>query len=136
MSLVARPRPASHSEAPMPRPAPARSLVPAPAQRRLRVFAFDPGVRAQLETLSFSELTLNVLWEDDLAPGPIGEYLEVVDYDPASKSFYAPVDLNDKYLLAQNGLAPSEGGPQLHQQMVYAVAMNTIDHFERALGRV
>jgi len=106
-----------------------------PSQRRLRVFAFDPGVRAQLETLSIGELTLNLAWED-LQPGPVGDYLEVVDYDPASDAFYAPVDLNHPYLLAQNGLSPAEGGPQFHQQMVYAVAMNTIDHFERALGRV
>src|SRR5262245_39061184 len=120
----------------MPRPAPLRSSARKPAQRRLRVFAFDPAVRAQLDTLSISALTLNLLWEDDLKRGPVGEYLEVVDYDPASGMFYAPVDLNDPYLLAQNGLAPSEGGPQFHQQMVYAVAMNTIDHFERALGRV
>jgi len=38
--------------------------------------------------------------------------------------------------LAQDGLAPSEGNPQFHQQMVYAVAMATIGHFERSLGRV
>lgn len=111
-------------------------MGPKPSQRRLRVFAFDPGIRAQLDTLSISELTLKLTWEDDLKPGPVGEYLEVVDYDPASHCFYAPVDLNHPYLLAQDGLAPAEGGPQMHQQMVYAVAMNTIDHFERALGRV
>src|SRR5439155_13243240 len=44
-------------------------------------------------------------------------------------------DLNDKNVLAQDGLRPSEGNPQFHQQMVYAVAMTTIDRFERALGR-
>ncbi len=65
----------------------------------------------------------------------MGEYVEVVDYDPASGCFYAPVDLNDRRVLAQNGLPPSEGNPQFHQQMVYAVAMTTIDRFERALGR-
>jgi hypothetical protein len=113
-----------------------RSHARKPAQRRLRVFAFDPGVRAQLDNLSISELTLSVLWEDDLKVGPVGEYIEVVDYDPASGVFYAPVNLNDPYLVAENGLAPSEGGPQFHQQMVYAIAMNTIDSFERALGRV
>jgi hypothetical protein len=107
-----------------------------PTQRRLRVFAFDPGVRAQMETMSISELTLRIAWERSLDKGPVGEYLEVVDYDPASGAFYAPIDLNDPYLLASDGLAPAEGGPQFHQQMVYAVAMNTIDHFERALGRV
>jgi hypothetical protein len=45
------------------------------------------------------------------------------------------VDLDDPYLLAQSGLDPSEGDPQFHQQMVYAVAMTTIRNFERALGR-
>src|SRR6185295_12808967 len=49
--------------------------------------------------------------------------------------FYAPVNLDHPEVLAQNGLAPSEGNPQFHQQMVYAVAMTTIDRFERALGR-
>ncbi|HEX2732288.1 MAG TPA: hypothetical protein VHM70_11800 [Polyangiaceae bacterium] len=74
-------------------------------------------------------------WEQDLKPGPIGEYLEVVDYDPASGCWYEPVDLNDVQVVAQDGLAPSEGNPQFHQQMVYAVAMNTIANFEQALGR-
>ena len=35
----------------------------------------------------------------------------MVDYDPASGCFYAPVDLNDPHLLAQDGLAPSGGEP-------------------------
>ena len=74
--------------------------------------------------------------DDVLGPGPVGEYLEVVDRDPASKAFYAPVDLNDPHLLAQDGMAPSESNPQFHQQMVYAVAMRTIRTFERALGRL
>lgn len=73
--------------------------------------------------------------EEGLRPGPVGDYLEVIDVDPASQCAYAPVNLNDPHLLATNGLAPSEGDPQFHQQMVYAVAMNTIQHFERALGR-
>src|SRR4030095_11507949 len=68
--------------------------------------------------------------------GPVGEYIEVIDADPASGTFYRPVDLNDQWVLAQEGLAPSETNPQFHQQMVYAVAMTTIGHFERALGRV
>jgi hypothetical protein len=71
-----------------------------------------------------------------LLPGPVGEYLEVVDHDPASNCFYAPVDLNHPHLLAQDGLPPSEGNPQFHQQMVYAVAMTAIGVFEQALGRV
>lgn len=74
-------------------------------------------------------------WEDDLAKGPVDDYIEVVDYDPASKMFYAPVDLNHMNIVAQDGLPPSESNPQFHQQMVYAVARATIDRFEKALGR-
>ena len=68
-------------------------------------------------------------------PGPVGEYVEVVDVDPASGVFYYPVELDHPHLLAKDGLSPSESNPQFHQQMVYAVAMTTIQHFERALGR-
>jgi quinol monooxygenase YgiN len=114
-----------------------------PPFRRLRVYAFDPSLDTQLETAVINQATLKVPWECDpdtggdvLGPGPVGEYLEVVDVDPASGCFYRPVDLNDPYLLAQDGLPPSEGNPQFHQQMVYAVAMATIRNFERALGRL
>ena len=78
---------------------------------------------------------INIPWEP-LEPGPIGEYLEVVDCDPASGVFYHPVSLDHPNLIAQDGLGPSESNPQYHQQMVYAVAMTTIQHFQRALGRV
>ena len=111
-----------------------------PSARRLRVYAFDPSLDTQLETAMINQVVIDVPWEplDDgsaLTPGPTGEYLEVVDVDPASRCMYAPVDLNDPNLLAQDGLAPSEGNPRFHQQMVYAVAMVTIGHFEKALGR-
>jgi hypothetical protein len=35
----------------------------------------------------------------------------------------------------QNGLEPNESDPRFHQQMVYAVAMRTLENYERALGR-
>jgi hypothetical protein len=107
-----------------------------PAFRPLRVYAYDPSLGAHLETALINEAILEVCWEDKLEPGPIGEYIEVVDVDPASQCAYAPVDLNDPYVLTQSGLAPSEASPQFHQQMAYAVAMKTVEHFERALGRV
>jgi hypothetical protein len=110
--------------------------VPVPAFRPLRVYAYDPSLGARLETLSVNEATLNVRWETDLKPGPIGEYVEVIDVDPASQCCYAPVELNHPHVLTQSGLAPSESSPQFHQQMTYAVAMKTIEHFEHALGRV
>ncbi len=119
----------------------AEPMLP-PPYRRLRGYAFDPSLSTKLETAFMNEVIFKVPWEDasadgerGLTEGPVGEYLEVVDYDPASGCFYSPVDLNSPLVLAQDGLAPSEGTPQFHQQMVYAVAMTTIWNFERALGR-
>ena len=105
-----------------------------PPCRRLRAYTFDPSLATQLETSLINQTVLQVPWEP-LEKGPVGDYLEVIDYDPPSGCFYAPVDLNEPYLLAQDGLAPSEGNPKFHQQMVYGVAMTTIQNFERALGR-
>src|SRR6185503_4995722 len=71
---------------------------------------------------------------EKLEKGPKGEYLHVIDEDTSGET-YEPVDLNDPRLLATDGWHPSEGNAAFHQQMVYAVAMKTIEHFERALGR-
>jgi hypothetical protein len=106
-----------------------------PARRRLRVFALDPSLGTEFSTAGINEAIIDVPWEDGLRPGPIGEYIEIIDVDPASRLAYAPVDLNAPYILADGGLPPSEGDPQFHQQMCYAVAMRTIEYFERALGR-
>lgn len=107
-----------------------------PSSRRIRVFAFDPSLAGRLATVGMNELTLHIPWEEKLERGPAGDYIEVVDHDPASQAVYPPVDLNHPQLLAQDGLEPSVADPRFHQQMVYAVAMATIDQFERALGRV
>lgn len=104
-----------------------------PARRRLRVYAVDPSLSVRLSTASMNDVTLKVPWDPTYANGA-GEYLRFDDVDATGKS-YAPVDLNAPALLAQDGWAPAEGNPQFHQQMVYAVAMKTIDHFEKALGR-
>lgn len=108
--------------------------IPVPTRRRLRVFATDPGDSSKLATSFVNLATIEVPWEN-LEPGPVGDYVEVVDVDPATNAVYAPVDLEDRHLLAQDGFAPSEGNPQFHQQMVYAIAMRTIRNFEVALGR-
>ncbi len=112
-----------------------RIQVPRPPQRRLRAFALDPILSQRIETHAINIVTIKLPWEENMAPGPVDDYLEVVDIDPASQAFYPPVDLNANYLLAQDGLPPSEGNPQFHQQMAYAVARTTINHFEQALGR-
>lgn len=112
-----------------------KSVVPLPLTRKLRVYAFDPSLNLRTDTAFINQITAKVKWEK-LEPGPIGEYIEVIDVDPASKCYYKPVDLDDPSILAQDGIAPSDGLPSFHQQMVYAVSMLTIKNFENALGRV
>lgn len=124
---------------PPPAPPPAAAArpnpVPAPPRRRLRVFALDPSLGGALNSYEDQIATIDIVNEADLRPGPVGEYIEVVDVDPASNRFYPPIDLNNPNLLLQDGATPSEGDPGFHQQMAYAVAMRTIEYFEQALGR-
>jgi hypothetical protein len=110
------------------------SMISSPFYRYLRGYSLDPGFSTRLDTAAINEVVYRIPFES-LQPGPIGEYVEVIDFDPASGCWYDPVDLGDERIASQNGLAPSEGNPQFHQQFVYTVAMKTIRHFERALGR-
>jgi hypothetical protein len=120
-------------------------MMNAPVYRYLRGFSLDPGFSTRLDTAAINEVVYQIPFEplepgptgeyQQLEPGPVGEYIEVIDFDPASGCWYEPVDLPDERVASQQGLAPSEGNPQFHQQFVYAVAMKTIRHFEHALGR-
>lgn len=109
----------------------------APSARPLKAYAFDPSQGRNLG----NHMTVNVRNEasDDpptvLLPGPVGKYLAVIDYDASNNVYYEPVDLDDPALLLRSGLDPSESDPRFHQQMVYAVASETIRRFELALGR-
>jgi hypothetical protein len=120
--------PPSSAGRPFSRPA----TTPFPQWRRLRGYAFDPGLSQQFETAAMNEITFRVPWES-LERGPVGEYVEVIDYDPASGCYYDPIDLGS--VVGTDGLDPDEGNPQFHQQFVYAVAMTTVKNFELALGR-
>lgn len=102
-----------------------------PTRRPLKIFASDP----MAGHTAGNRITIDVP-NEDLSVGPVGERLEVIDYDGAQRCFYPPVDLNDPAILMQGGLDPAESDPRFHQQMVYAVAMRTLENFDRALGRV
>ncbi|HKP35296.1 MAG TPA: hypothetical protein VJT71_00455 [Pyrinomonadaceae bacterium] len=104
--------------------------IPTPDTRPLKCYAFDPSHGKFFG----NEMTLAVKYEKVL-PGPIGRRIAVIDYDGANKRFYKPVDLDHPSLLISSGLNPTESNPQFHQQMVYAVASETIQNFEAALGR-
>jgi len=98
--------------------------------RPLRVFAFDPSRGSRAGNF----MTIRLPYEP-LQRGPVGRRLAVVDYDAARDCFYPPVDLDDPLILQENGLEPRDSDPRFHQQMVYAVASQTLHTFDRALGR-
>jgi hypothetical protein len=110
-------------------------FVLSPGRRPLRVYAFDPS-RGRLFG---NEMQLDVRYRP-LRRGPVDishahDRVAVIDYDVSQKKFYRAVDLDDPAILISNGFAPSESDPRFHQQMVYAVANDTIEQFELALGR-
>ena len=113
---------------------PMRAQVPPkinpPARRPLKVYAFDPTMGRLMGNI----LLTSVRYEP-LKRGPISDRFAVVDYDGSQKAFYSPVDLDDPNILLRNGLDPTEADPRFHQQMVYAVATETLERFETALGR-
>lgn len=110
------------------------SSYPKPVYRKLKGYAFDPSFSATLSRRQSNQVLYQVNWEK-LAPGPIGEYIAVLDYNPVSKSYYTPINMDDPFVLADHGMDPAEGDPRFHQQQVYAVIMCVIKQFERALGR-
>ncbi|HKR02669.1 MAG TPA: hypothetical protein VJT09_18465, partial [Pyrinomonadaceae bacterium] len=109
---------------------PVSTTVPPPVTRPLKAYAFDPS----LGRFVGNEMTIEVRYEK-LLPGPIGKRVAVIDYDGANQVFYKPVNLDDPSLLIRGGLSPTESDPRFHQQMVYAVVSETIQHYEAALGR-
>ena len=63
--------------------------VPQPPYRRLRIYAYDPGQATDPSLFDVSVANVTTQWEL-LDPGPVGEYLEVVDVDPASNACSPP----------------------------------------------
>ncbi|MDT7768805.1 MAG: hypothetical protein QOI30_1813 [Mycobacterium sp.] len=104
--------------------------VPLPPTRSLQVYAVDPSAGKY----SGNHVTVQVPWEP-LHAGPTGRKIAVIDYDATNKCYYPPIDLEHPWLLANDGLNPTEADPRFHQQMVYAIASRTIQMFEVALGR-
>jgi hypothetical protein len=107
---------------------------PQPFFRKLRGYAFDPSFSSTLAKRQVNEVIYKIKWEPT-KPGPRGEYVEVIDYDPTKQCYYAALSLEEPFVLADRGMALSEGDPRFHQQQVYAVVMSVISQFEKALGR-
>jgi hypothetical protein len=106
------------------------TTIPKPTERPLKIYAFDPSLGRYVGNCMMARVRY-----EKLDPGPVGEKFAVIDYDGAQKTFYQPVNLDDPDVMIGAGLDPSQSDPRFHQQMVYAVAMETLQRFEIALGR-
>ncbi|MEO1527522.1 MAG: hypothetical protein AAFX06_19000 [Planctomycetota bacterium] len=112
--------------------------VPRSAKTRpLTIVAQDPSV---LDRYGKPLLTTVNVPAEELAPGPSGYRVRVVDYDASTGTLYEPLQEGENLGGFKD---PHEGrafdellvDPRFHQQNVYAIAMRVLGQFETALGR-
>jgi len=106
--------------------------------RFLTIVAQDPAIRSGNGKILTAEVSVPA---EELAPGPRGYRVHVVDFDTSVHTFYKP----RKYQSTRNGRYqdpyknPSNGtileDPRFHAQNAYAIIMRTLARFEFALGR-
>lgn len=112
-----------------------------PRMRRLTIVAQDPGVKVNGQILT-TEVEIPA---EEIAPGPRGYRVQVIDYDVSSGVLYQPLEYpalqNGSYVDPFEKTAKEPGNhkllkdPRFHQQNVYAIVMKTLARFEFALGR-
>ena len=100
-----------------------------PLYRRLKVYSINPGL-----TRSDSGISVCKIPYEPLTPGPSGSVMEVSNRGIGDAT-WSIADLEHPHVVMQDGYNPSLSDPRFHQQMVYAVAMETYDKFRVALGR-
>lgn len=111
--------------------------TPLPHTRTLTIVAQDPGVRFGGKILT-AQASLPA---EELAPGPRGYRVQVIDYDASTDTLYAPLEYpppaagryEDPFRNASDDELLSN--PKFHAQNVYAIVMRTLARFEFALGR-
>lgn len=104
-------------------------------RRQFQIIAQDPSVRRRGDgKVLTAEISLP--WED-LAPGPMGFALYVVDYDASTATMYQSPSLpeNDDLIRAPTSMKALLADPGYHALNAYAIVMRTLLRFEFALGR-
>ena len=127
--------------------APAAARVP--HTRRLTIIAKDPGVRLDDGSMLFARIEIPA---EELAPGPTGYRVKVVDFDATAGRLYRPLQhyqapdgtLVDPFGAGDTDDAGARAGayqarlladPNFHAQNAYAIVMRILARFEFALGR-
>ena len=109
-----------------------------PGTQTLTIIAQDPTVRAADDRILRAQA---VVPAEELAAGPWGHRVQVIDYDRTRDLLYPPLSyevtasgtLVDPYADAADEVLL--GDPRFHAQNVFAIAMRTLARFEQALGR-
>lgn len=99
--------------------------------RIVTIIAQDPGVRVRGRILT-AQIAIP---DEELAPGPRGHRIHVVDYDSSTQTLYEPAILSDPDLFTTATDRELLNNPAFHAQNVYAIVTRTLSWFERALGR-
>ena len=105
--------------------------------QELTIIAQDPSVRINDRILT----TQVSIPAEELAPGPRGYRVQVIDYNSSTGDLYPPLEYrilengayNDPFKDESNQILLED--PQFHAQNVYAIIMRTLARFESALGR-
>src|SRR5688572_3120800 len=111
-----------------------------PAPRRtqeLTIIAQDPSVKVNGQILT-AQVSIPA---EELAPGPRGYRVQVIDYDSSTGILHPPLEYriledgtyNDPFYKERDEVLLHD--PQFHAQNVYAIIMRTLARFEFALGR-
>lgn len=104
---------------------------------KMRVVAQDPSVRSASGGILTAAVDVPA---EELAPGPGGYRVHVIDYDASARRLYPPLDPGGREAWIRDPAGPVkdstiEDDPRFHARNVYALVMATIARFEYALGR-
>jgi hypothetical protein len=95
-----------------------------------RVIALDPSVRGADGAVLTAAIEIP---NEELAPGPRGYRVQVIDYDASNRILYRPAPYQAGDLLK---VVPNPEKDRAFQaRNVYAIVMRVLARFERALGR-
>ncbi len=117
---------------------------PLPRTRKLTIIAQDPSIiNKKTQSILVTQVEIPA---EELAPGPRGYRVHVVDYDTSTGTLYQPQPYEppqEDGCYIDPFAAYAEDGrieelldePGFHAQNVYAIVMRTLARFEFALGR-
>ncbi|MCP4151077.1 MAG: hypothetical protein GY757_25255 [bacterium] len=101
--------------------------------RNFTIIAQDPSIKNADGSILKTQIQIPM---EELAPGPRGHRIHVVDYDSSEKVFYKPYNPGKKEdPFATAGDDELLDNPEFHAQNVYAIIMRLLGRFEASVGR-